>query len=168
MMKPRDGMSEGEHLSYRWFRELFTRGDLAVADEILAKDVRYHGPQSLTPSDVSEPDDIKEYVSVYQQAFPDLAYTIKHAFETGDQVCVRWTVSGTQESELFEMEYHGEEFTADGVNIFTIDDGQITAVSSQWDTLKMVQELGIIPPISGFGQEETDENTATENQATDE
>ena len=146
-MKPTDSWSENERLVYKWFTELFNRGDLAVADEILAPAVRYHGPASLTPGDVSGPAAIKEYVEVYQRAFPDIWYTVEHIFGGADEICVRWVATGTHESDLFSLESTGETFEEAGINAFALEDGLITDVWSQWDTLRMVQELGIVPPV---------------------
>lgn len=131
----------------RWFEDLFTRGDAAVADEILDEEVAYHGPPSLSPGDVTGVEDITEYVQVYQAAFPDLAYTVEDVSGGDDELRVRWSATGTHESELFGMEPTGETFTVEGINTFVIEGGRITEVRAQWDTLKMVQELGVVPPI---------------------
>jgi steroid delta-isomerase-like uncharacterized protein len=138
---------DSEALVRRWFEELFNRGKLAVADEILAADVDYRGPPSLTPQAVSGPDDIKEYVQVYQNAFPDLQYTVDTVTAVGDRVLVEWTATGTHRSDLFGIESTGEVFTVDGIDVFTVEEGRITAVHAQWDTLGMVQELGAVPEV---------------------
>jgi steroid delta-isomerase-like uncharacterized protein len=134
-------------LVHRWFDELFNDADLAVADDILAPDVRYHGPDSLTPSDVTSPADVKEYVEVYRQAFPDLRYTVEDVFGSDGRVCARWTATGTHRSDLFGIEPTGEVFVADGINVFTVEDGRITEVRSQWDTLGMARELEFLPSL---------------------
>ena len=46
--------------------------------------------------------------------------------------------------DLFGIEPTGEGFTVDGIDIFTIEAGEITEVYAHWDTLKMVQELGVV------------------------
>ncbi len=146
-MSSRQPADDTEAVVYRWFEDLFTGGNLGVADEILADDVSYHGPPSLSPQDVTEPEDIKQYVDVYQTAFPDLAYNVEDVSPTGDGLCVLWSATGTHESDLFDMEPTGEMFHVDGINHFEIEDGKITRIEAEWDTLKMVQELGIVPPI---------------------
>jgi steroid delta-isomerase-like uncharacterized protein len=143
-MNATDSTADPADLVRRWFDELFNRGELAVADEILADDVGYDGPQSLGPSDVTGPADIKAYVETYQTAFPDLYYTVEDTTVTGGTVVVRWSAMGTHENDLFGIEPTGEGFAVDGINVFSVADGRITAVSAQWDTLKMVQELGVV------------------------
>lgn len=134
-------------LVHRWFGELFNDAELAVADEILAPDVTYHGPESLSPTAVTTPEDIKRYVEIYRTAFPDLRYSVEHVFGDEHEVAARWTATGTHRSELFGVDATGELFTTEGLNVFTVEEGRITEVWSQWDTLGMVQELEILPPI---------------------
>jgi steroid delta-isomerase-like uncharacterized protein len=145
------GETAAEELVRRWFDELFNEADPSVASEILASDVRYHGPGSLTPSDVTAPADVAEYVEVYRRAFPDLRYTVEEVFGSGDRVCARWTATGTHRSDLFGIEPTGEVVVVEGVNAFAVDDGEITEVWSEWDTLGMVQELGILPSLGPRG-----------------
>lgn len=136
-----------EELVRRWFDELFNEADPSVASEILASDVRYHGPGSLTPSSVTSPSDVTEYVEIYRRAFPDLRYAVDEVFDSGDRVCARWTATGTHRSDLFGIEPTGEVVVVEGVNVFAVDGGEITEVWSAWDSLGMVQELGILPSL---------------------
>lgn len=141
-MSPGDTATEPRDLVRRWFEDLFSEGELDTADEILASDINYRGPPSVSPTDVSGPSDMKEYVEVYRTAFPDLRYTIDEIVQTDGQLSVRWTAVGTQEGDLLGIESTGESFSVEGVSLFVTEDGAITDVYAQWDTLKMVQELG--------------------------
>jgi steroid delta-isomerase-like uncharacterized protein len=136
-----------EALVRRWFEELFNRGEPAVIDEILAPDVSYHGPPSLSPGDATGVEPIREFVEVYATAFPDLWYTVESISQAGDEIRVRWSATGTHESDLFGLEATGESFTVSGIDIFVVEDGRITEIHAQWDTLKLVQELGVVPPV---------------------
>ena len=143
-MNATDSTADPADLVRRWFDDLFNRGDLEVADEILAEDVTYDGPQSLSHGDVTGPEDIKTYVETYQTAFPDLYYTVEESTVTPGTVVVRWSAMGTDENDLFGIEPTGEGFTVDGIDVFDVEDGRITDVHAHWDTLKMVQELGVV------------------------
>lgn len=136
----------------RWFGDLFNDGDLWVADTILAEDVAYHGPPSLSPGDVTGADEVKEYVEVFRSAFPDLLYEVKRVSSANGELRVRWTVTGTHQNDLFDMEPTGEVFTVEGINVFVVEDGLITEIDAQWDTLKMVQELGVAPPVGAAAE----------------
>jgi len=144
-MSTGDTGADPESLVRRWFGDLFTEGALGVADDILAAAVDYRGPPSLSPTDVAGPADIKAFVQVYQTAFPDLRYTVESITEDDGTCFVRWSAVGTQEGDLFGLEASGESFAVEGISVFETEDGQITTIHAQWDTLKMVQELGGVP-----------------------
>lgn len=146
-MQSDDPKPDHEALVERWFEDLFNAGELDVADEILDRNVSYHGPASLSPRDVTGPADIKEYVQVYQTAFPDLWYTVEDITAGDGEIRVRWRATGTHESDLFGIESTGEVFTVAGIDVFVVEDGLITEIYAQWDTLKMVQELGVVPTV---------------------
>ncbi len=139
--------SKREELVRRWFEDLFNGGEPSVADEILADDVAYHGPPSLSPRDVSGPDDVRSYVETYQAAFPDVWYTVEDVVAEGDAVRVHWVATGTHESDLFGIEPSGESFSVEGLSAFRVEDGAIAEVWAQWDTLKMARELDAVPPV---------------------
>jgi steroid delta-isomerase-like uncharacterized protein len=139
--------TDPEALVERWFEDLFNRGDPGVVDDILAEDVTYHGPPSLSPGEATGRQPIREFVDVYATAFPDLWYTVESLSRAGDEVRVRWSATGTHESDLFDLEPTGESFTVSGIDVFVVEDGRITEIHAQWDTLKLVRELGVVPDI---------------------
>ena len=146
------GSTDPAELVRRWFGELFNDGDMWVADSILAEDVRYDGPPSLSPGAATGADAIKEYVEVFRSAFPDLLYEVRSISAANGELRVHWSATGTHEEDLFGMEPTGEVFTVEGINVFTVEDGLITAVHAQWDTLKMVQELGVVPEVGAVAE----------------
>lgn len=141
-------MTDATALVHRWFEDLFSEGELSVADEILAPDVEYHGPESVSPGNVVGVDAIREYVTVYRESFPDITYVVVDVFESGDRVCARWRAEGTYEDTMHGVSPEGTTFSGDGINVFHVTDDRITEVWSAWDTLEMSQELDIVPPIT--------------------
>lgn len=144
-MRSGDATTEEEAVVRRWFEELFNEGDLAVAEEIVASELEYHGPMSLSPAEVAGPADVKEFVELYRTAFPDLRYAIQRLSYGDGEVSVWWSATGTHRSDLFAIESTGEPFTIEGLDVFVFEDGKIAEVYAQWDTLKLVQELGVVP-----------------------
>ena len=45
---------------------------------------------------------------------------------------------------LFGIVPTGEGFTVDGINVSTVEAGEIAEVYAHWGILKMVQELGVV------------------------
>ena len=134
----------------RYYEEMFTEGDTNVAEEILAEDVIYHGPRSVTPGTLTNIGQVKAFVKRYHAAFPDIEYEVETIFGDGDEYAVRWSSEGTQTEKLFGIEGEGEEFSGTGLNMFQFDGDEIVEVWSYWDTLGMVRELGLVSPV-GLG-----------------
>src|SRR5262245_48308114 len=76
----------------RTFEELFMRGNLALADELVTADFVNHDAPPGTPSG---PEGLRRVVVMLRAAFPDLRYTIDDAIAAGDRVAVRVTLHGT-------------------------------------------------------------------------
>jgi len=146
-------MVDHEAAITRYYEEMFTDGDTNVADEILAEDVSYHGPRSVTPGTLSNVTQVKAFVKRYHSAFPDIEYEVESIFGDGDEYAVRWNSKGTHTEKLFGIEGEGEEFSGTGLNMFQFEDGEISEVWSYWDTLGMVRELGLVSPV-GMGKNE--------------
>jgi hypothetical protein len=62
-------MSEqNKTLARRWFEDLFSRGNLDAANEILSAEFVDH----LTHEDERGLEELKHYVGIYRNAFPDI------------------------------------------------------------------------------------------------
>lgn len=144
-------MADHEAIIERYYEEMFTEGDTDVAEEILAADIKYHGPRSVTPGTLGNRNQVKAFVKRYHSAFPDIEYEVETTFGAGDQYAVRWNSSGTQTEKLFGIEGSGEDFSGQGLNMFEFDGEKIVEIWSYWDTLGMVRELGLVSPV-GMGQ----------------
>jgi len=85
-----------KNLSRRLYEEVFGRGNLEAADEIMAEDVISHGPGS--PS-IKDRDQIKRQATLLRAAIPDLDVTLHDQVAEADRVLSRWTGSGTHTGE---------------------------------------------------------------------
>ena len=72
----------------RELEELYGAGNLEVADEIVAAD--FVGYDPALPEPIRGPAGVKDAVTGYRTAFPDLRLTIEAQFSEGDLVATRW------------------------------------------------------------------------------
>jgi len=87
-------MSEqNKTLARRWFEDLFSRGDLDAADEILSAEFVDH----LTHEDERGLEELKHYVTIYRTAFPDIQDAVEEIVAEGDKVVIRWRSRGTHQ-----------------------------------------------------------------------
>ena len=75
----------------RFFDELWSQGQLNVADELLVA----HHVHHVSGDEMTGPEEVKEFVSYLRGAFPDLRFTIEDEVVAADKIVVRWTAQGT-------------------------------------------------------------------------
>lgn len=60
-------------------------------------------------------------------------------------VVIRWTGRGTNYGDLPNIPATGRHSTVTGITIDRFEDGKIAESWTNWDTLGMLQNLGVIP-----------------------
>ena len=131
-------------ISRRWVEEVFSNGNLAVADEIVAPNHVNSGPAAL-PGLPNGPEGGIMIVTFWRTAFPDLHFTIDEQIAESDTVMTRWTATGTQTGELAFMPPTGKSTTVTGVLIDTFANGVIAHTWAIFDQFGLMQQLGLIP-----------------------
>ena len=126
--------------------EIFSSGDLSIADEIISPDYVGHDP--ATPEPIRGPEGVKEQAAGYRAAFPDLEVTIDHQVTEGDYVVTRWTARGTHDGELFGTAPTGRSVTTSGISIERVVDGKIVEDHTVWDTMGLMQQIGAVPAMA--------------------
>ena len=129
-------------LSRRVNEECFNRGNLSVADELLAADYVDHAAPPGLPAGV---EGFKQLVAIYRTAFPDLHVTIEDQIAEGDKLATRFTASGTHQGELMGIAPSGKTIAVSGIAIERMVDNKIVEHWLVSDQLGMLQQLGVIP-----------------------
>ena len=149
----REGSEGGSPLSADRNKEIVRRlavepweGDLGVIDELTAADYIGHDP--AVPEPQRGPEGIKEFVTGYLAAFPDGTITIEDQLAEGDLVATRWTGRGTHRGELMGIPPTGKQVTVTGLTISRVVKGKVVEEWTNWDTLGMLQQLGVVPEVA--------------------
>jgi steroid delta-isomerase-like uncharacterized protein len=136
-------MSEMNKQLSRRFTELFTVGDPGRADEVLSRDVVFHGPAGI--GDLCGLAEMKRFVAAYHAAFPDAQSTIEDQVAEGSKVVTRWRARGTHRGDLAGIAATGREIDLQGITIERIEDGKIVEVWVARDDLRLLRQLGALP-----------------------
>src|SRR5688500_9107480 len=107
-------VEDSKRLYRRWFEEVVSGGDLALADELLAPCYDLNLPRMPEPLDREVH---KAMVMMFRTAFPDWDGTVEDVIAEGDKVVNRVTGSGTQEGEFQGIPPTGAQVPARGVGI---------------------------------------------------
>src|SRR5919106_1200135 len=121
-------------------------GNLDVIDELVAPD--YIGQDPSSPEPIRGPDGVKEFTNTYLTGFPDGRITVDHQFADGDWVATRWTGRGRHTGELIGIPPTGKEATVTGLTLSRVQDGKVIEEWTVWDTLGMLQQLGVVPALT--------------------
>jgi steroid delta-isomerase-like uncharacterized protein len=133
-------------LSRRLLEEAFNAGNIDVIDELVSTDFVNH--DAALPEPLVGPDAAKATISGYRSAFPDLRITIEEQIADEQGVATRWSAKGTHEGDLMGMAPTGKQATVTGITIDRIVDGRIAESWTNWDTLGMLQQLGVVPVLA--------------------
>jgi steroid delta-isomerase-like uncharacterized protein len=127
----------------RLFDELWNKGNLKVADELIAPNYMDHDPSS--PDFGKGPESEKKRVTHYRTAFQDLRLSIEDILAEGETVVARWTCRGVHKGELNGIAPTGKQFAITGVTIVRFSNGKIVEGFVNWDALGLMRQLGVVP-----------------------
>ena len=126
----------------RRFWGVWEEDNFDLVDEVLAPDYLNHTPAS--PDQPTGPEGVKEVVSMFRIAMPDLKVVIEDMIAEGDKVAVRYTLEGTHEGELFGVPPTGQRLSIKSISVERVSDGKIREHWRITDGLDMMQQLGVI------------------------
>lgn len=139
--RPADSTRENVKAVSRIWVEIWNQGLLATCDEVFAPGYIGHLPLM----DVKGPEEFKQLVSAYRNAYPDVHLTVEDVFADGDRVAVRWTSRGTHQGSIMGIPPSGNKVEVMGISLFRMANGQVAEEWEGFDTLKMMQQIGAIP-----------------------
>jgi steroid delta-isomerase-like uncharacterized protein len=84
-------------------------------------------------------------VETFTSAFPDLTIQVRHHHLPGESVSiVEYTFAGTHEGELEGIPATGRRMEVVACSVAEIHDGQIHRERDYYDTLALMQQLGVV------------------------
>jgi steroid delta-isomerase-like uncharacterized protein len=87
----------------------------------------------------------KRFITEVRASMPDYHVAAEDVVGEGDKVVTRWVGTGTHEGAYTGIPPTGKHATLEGVTIYRFEDGRIAEAWWVYDSLGMMQQLGIIP-----------------------
>lgn len=128
----------------RIIEEVWNQGNLALLDELCSRSYVGHDP-TMT---IHGPEEFKQYVATYRNAFPDTHMTIEEVLAEGDAVVIRYTFRGTHQGDLMGIPPSNKRATVTGMSMMRFVHGKSEEAWFSYDALGMMQQLGLIPTMS--------------------
>ena len=138
-------LEDNKALLRRIPEEIWSKGDFAASDAVLAADFVNHNPAFGHPP---TRDGYKQTVAQFRAAFPDLSMTVEDVLAEGDRATVRFRVQGTQHGPFGAFPATGRAVEFTGMGTARIRDGQVVELWVNGDLLGLLQQLGatVMPP----------------------
>lgn len=137
-------IEDNKRIARRHFEELWTNGDLGVADEIYSTSAVGHC--GGLPDQTGYPDCEKELVSRQDRvAFPDGVATVLDQLAEGDRVLTRGRFDGTHTGPLQALPASGRKVSATGFPLHRIVDGKTVEIWAQADFHGLLLQIGALP-----------------------
>ena len=136
-------LEQNKATARRWSEDLWSRGNLAVADEIIAADYQRHDPGDPFPA--RGPADVKRIVTMLRTMLPDLTIQVEAMVAEGDMVVSRYTATATDTVGYMGMPPTGKAIRTPAIQIFRFANGKIVESWAARDDLGTLRQLGHLP-----------------------
>ncbi|HVZ74618.1 MAG TPA: ester cyclase [Polyangia bacterium] len=135
---------EKKQLVRRYYDEVWSRGNVALIDELMTKD--YVNDDPATPGRrIQGREAFKHLVTTLRGAFQEMKMTIKAQHAEGDVVVTEWSAHAFHRGTLNGIPPTGKEGTTTGVTISTFAGNQIAEDRAIWDLFGLLRQVGVIP-----------------------
>lgn len=132
-----------KQVSRKILEDVFGKGKFEYLDQACDPSFKAHDP--LTgDTDIAG---FKQECQMYRAAFPDITPTLLGSCAEGDTVCTRWRMSGTHVKPLMGVAATGKKVSVEGITFDRFRNGKLVESYAQWDTLRFLRSLGVIPEI---------------------
>ena len=130
------------------YGDLWTTGNLAIADEICTDDlVLHHCDGGETPGREA----FKAGVARHHERLTDFRVSIDEVVAEGDKVAIRFTAQGTHSGPFLGSVPSGKPLRWTGMQLLYLTEGRIARVWHQPDDLNLMRQLGLFPPAGAAG-----------------
>ena len=131
---------------WRAIAAIWHQGQVEAIEEVIAPTYVYHTSHTVGDGghEVYGPDGVRNTVSAWRSAFPDLRFTLEDLIVEGDKIVARWTCRGTHQGVFRGMAPTGKRVTFTGMTLYRMAQGKIVEQWTVEDGVSLYQQLGIL------------------------
>ena len=113
----------------QWMEDTWNRRRADVVGELLHPDAVGH----MEGGTIHGVEELLQARTGLLTTFPDLAIEVEACIAEGDDVAVRWVLSGTHQADAFGIPASGRSFRARGTTWFQFRDGMVAGGADTWN-----------------------------------
>ena len=117
--------------------------DISGVRKYFSDDAIYHSP---LVGDI-QGEALEKFFASLCTAFPDAKRSVEDQFTDDIHVVTRWKVTATHQGDFLGIAPTGKRITVTGISIHRISGGKIVEEWQQWDSLGLMQQLGVVPTV---------------------
>lgn len=121
-------------LLYRWFDEVWNKGDENAIDQLMTSDSKAHG--IITENQPKGAEGFKIFFNDFKRQFQDIRIDIDDVISQDDIESARTTVSAVHTET-------GKRVTFAGMCMVRVADGKIAEAWNNYDFLNLYEQLGL-------------------------
>ena len=129
----------------RFIEDILGTGDWSSADDVLQPDVVMYHPSA--PEPIRGREAVQGFLGMFRAGMPDLTLRVDDVTGDGDRVAARWNAQGTHTAEMFGIPPTNKRLDIHGISFFRFQDGKIAEDWVEENTLSVLQQLGVVPPL---------------------
>ncbi len=107
----------------------------------------YQGQDVAEPRAQTGRDGIRQSVSQYVHAFPDIQLRAEKIIEQDDQIALVWSAQGTHLGALLNIPATGRCIAMRGVSVLRVEENQISQALYIWDVAGVLRDMALLPEL---------------------
>jgi steroid delta-isomerase-like uncharacterized protein len=93
------------------------------------------------------PSGMREALSVYYRALPDVRFAIDDLVLEGERAVILWTARGTHRGSLMNIPPSNRAVAVRGVSALTVRGGKVVRALYIWDLAGLLRSIGLLPEL---------------------
>ena len=123
----------------RFIQEVFNEGNFDVLGDLLAPD---YAIEDAPPGTAAGAEGVRQIVTMFRGAFPDLRITLDELVAEGDSVAARSTARGTHRGASMGIEPTGRSISMPTLTLVHMRNGRLVASWVKNDVAALMRQLG--------------------------
>ena len=137
--------------------EVFNSGNMEGMENYVAENMIEHQPDPMIKTTGLQ--GLKDAITMYRAAFPDMKFTSLGMVAEGDLVINHINMKGNNTGPMGDMPATNKSMDVNGVDVVRFENGKAVEHWGYWEEMKMMTQLGLMPPPGGMPADSTGMST---------